>query len=180
MPTMDNGLNAPHYQQQMQHQHLERQPQQFSMLSPAPVTCQRQISSNIYPTTSSNTSSSMKRGRVCSEESSASFPSSTYGIVAQPVIQMANCEPSSPPLISATPKKARSNNYRVPRSVKPSILTAMGTLAGGNSSNNGLQGSLSASVPMRRRLSGGHLDKYIGEHDNSMDIDTNRPRSMSF
>jgi len=122
----------------------------------------------------------MKRGRVCSEESSASFSSSTCGALTQPIFQMANRESSSPSSISATPKKARSNNYEVPRSVKPSVLTAMGTLAGGNSTNNGVQGSLYSSVPMRRRLSGGHIDKYIGEHDNNMDTDTNRPRSMSF
>jgi hypothetical protein len=62
----------------------------------------------------------------------------------------------------------------------------MGTLAGGNNSNISSQGSLSSntSVPMRRRLSGGHLDQYIGVHDSNMDgmdVDTNnRHRSMSF
>ena len=39
-------------------------------------------------------------------------------------------------------------------------------------------------VPMRRRLSGGKVDQYIGrDQDNNMDgmdIDANRPRSMSF
>jgi hypothetical protein len=37
------------------------------------------------------------------------------------------------------------------------------------------------TVPLRRRLSGGHLEEYIGHHD-IMDTDAsdNRPRSMSF
>ena len=75
--------------------------------------------------------------------------------------------------------------------MKPSILTAMGTLAGGgnnfNINNNASQGSSSSNthVPMRRRLSGGILDQFIGVDNNTMDgmdIDTNanRHRSMSF
>ena len=114
-------------------------------------------------------------------------------------------ESQSQTLLSATgtPKKARSTNYEVPRSVKPSILTAMGTLSdnissniGGVTSGVGIQGYLTPSltsnnsnnnntfVPMRRRLSGGKVDQYIGrDQDNNMDgmdIDANRPRSMSF
>ena len=83
--------------------------------------------------------------------------------------------------MSGTPKKARSKNYQVPHSIKPSLLTAMGTLAGGTSNRNGSQGSAGASVPMRRRLSGGHLDQYtMGGLDKSFDTDSDRPRRMSF
>lgn len=83
------------------------------------------------------------------------------------------------PVISALPqKKARSRTYEAPRVVKPSLLTAMGTLAASGASNV-IGGS---SVPVRRRLSGGHLEEFIGTFDQSMDTDTSdsRPRSMSF
>merc|ERR1712238_148506 len=183
-PLMGDRSNILHYQQQQQ-----KQQRQESLHSPYQ---QRQISS--VPATRHepilpNSNSSLKRGRVCSEESSAatSFASSTCDRPAQQ--RMADYDssqsissPQAP--FSTTPKKARSTNYEVPRSVKPSILTAMGTLAGGFSVT-GIQGSLSSNtiVPMRRRLSGGHLDQYVGEHDNTMDgmdIDMNRPRNMSF
>jgi hypothetical protein len=160
--------------------HHQLQP--FSMSSPAPVTWQQQFPSLVYPNSSSNIPTSMKRGRVYSEESSVSLPSLTCDTSTQRVMQMmTSCGGSSSQVpISGTPKKARSNNYRVPHSIKPSLLTAMGTLAGGMSNRNGLQGSVVASVPMRRRLSGGHLDQYIGGHDTTFDTDSNRPRSMSF
>jgi hypothetical protein len=124
----------------------------------------------------------MKRGRVLSEESSASLPSLTCDTATQHVIQVSDCSgSSSQEPASVTPKKkSRSNNYRAPHTVKPSLLTAIGTLAGGNSNKNGFQGSAAASVPMRRRLSGGHLDQYVGGHDKNFDTDPNRPRSMSF
>ena len=171
---MDNGFNAEYYQQQDHHQL-----QPFSMSSPAPLKWQQ---SHVYTGNSSTGSSSMKRGRVCSEESPVSLPSSTYATTAtRPVIQMTNCdESSSEAPISGTPKKRRSNNYQAPHTVKPSVLTAMGTLAGGSSNKNGVNGSFAASVPIRRRLSGGHLDQFIGGHDKSFDTDPNRPRSMSF
>jgi hypothetical protein len=91
------------------------------------------------------------------------------GMPAQPAPQQA---PASPPVSN---KRSRPNNYEEARTVKPSILTALGSLAGGG------QGGSNATVPLRRRLSGGALDEFIGGHDN-MDMDTtdSRPRSMSF
>ena len=160
---MNNGWNAQYYQQQTR---SNDKLQSFSMPSLAPVTRERSHSSQICPTNSANISSTMKRGRVCSEESSVSLHSLTRETSIQPGDDMGKV-PNS-----ITPKKARSNNYQVPRSVKPSLLTALGTLAGGSSET--------ASVPTRRRLSGGHLDKFIGDHDKSFETDPNRPRSMSF
>jgi len=187
---MGDRLNILHYQQQQQQQQHQQKRQQQEYLHSHYQ--QRQISS--VPVTRhepilSNLNSSMKRGRACSEESSAaaSFASSSCDRAAQQgMVDYESSQSISSPQasFSATPKKARSTNYEVPRSVKPSILTAMGTLAGGDSVT-GIQDYLSSnsSVPMRRRLSGGHIDQYIGEHNNNtdgMDIDTNRPRSMSF
>ena len=83
------------------------------------------------------------------------------------------------PVISSTPqKKARSSTYEAPRAVKTSILTAMGTLA-----SSGAPGTIpGGSVPLRRRLSGGHLEEFMGTQDLNMEMDTSesRPRSMSF
>lgn len=164
-------------QQQIQRQH---QLQEWSMSSQAAVMWQQQFPSHISPTTLSSPSSPMKRGRVISEESSAPYPSSTCDAVTQPLARSSSSSPTPSVPVSAIPKKARSNNYSAPRSVKPSVLTAMGTLAGGDDKIQGAQGYLSASVPMRRRLSGGQIDQYIGEHDKSMETDQNRPRNMSF
>ena len=173
---MDNGFSAQYYQQQDRHQL-----QPFSMSPPTPVEWEQQYTSRVYPATSSNASSSMKRSRVCSEESSVSLPSLTCDTATQSVIQITNyCESSSQAPISVTPKKARSNNYHAPRFIKPSILTAMGTLAGGSINKTGIQGSFASSVPLRRRLSGGHLDQFVGGHDKTVDTDPNRARSMSF
>jgi hypothetical protein len=92
------------------------------------------------------------------------------------------------PLPESSSKRSRSNNYEAPRTVRPSILTAMGSLAGGsNPQTTDARGSFgrgpnSASVPLRRQLSIGALDPFIGGHDN-METETNdasRPRSMSF
>jgi hypothetical protein len=93
-------------------------------------------------------------------------------------------------------KKSRSNNYQAPRSVKPSVLTAMGTLAAVGATTTTKTGAGSfhtapavasgtffpASVPIRRRLSGGHIEEFIGGHDHMDIVDTSdsRPRSMSF
>jgi len=176
---MNNALNTQYYEHQSQSRH---QIQPCSTSSSAPVTYQQQIPSYIHHATSSNSSFTMKRGRVSSEESSASLPSSTCGTASQHLIHTANLGgPSSTQApISSTPKKARPNAYEVPRSVKPSLLTAMGTLARGNLNKNGFGSFLAESVPMRRRLSGGHLDQYIWEHHTSLDTDPTRPRSMSF
>ena len=167
-------------QQQRQRQH---QLQEWSMPSQSAVTCQQQFPSHIYATTLSSPSSPMKRGRVISEESPSLYPSSTCDTVTQPLVRSSSSSLSTTTLsvpVSAIPKKARSNNYSAPQSIKPSVLSAMGTLVGGNDENQGVQGYLYASVPMRRRLSGGQIDQYIGEHDKSMDTDQNRPRNMSF
>ena len=96
---------------------------------------------------------------------------------------------------SITPKRARPSNYQAPRAVKPSLLSAMGTLASPTATTtNGTttlfsrmppamaSSASTTTVPMRRRLSGGHLEEYLGNHDN-MDMDggsDGRPRSMSF
>jgi hypothetical protein len=67
----------------------------------------------------------------------------------------------------APSKKSRSVMYQAPRDVKPSVLKAMGSIAGGT----------------RRRLSGGHLEEFLGGHDTMETGDMgaeSRPRSMSF
>ena len=82
---------------------------------------------------------------------------------------------SAVPLEPATQKKSRPNNYRAAREVKPSILTAMGSLVGG------AQVGSNISVSHRRQLSGGQLEDFLGGHDNmDMDVTDSRPRSMSF
>ena len=177
MVTESNWQNN---QQQMQGYHHRHQP--FSIPSTGPATWQAPYPSHVYPTTSSNNPSSMKRGRVSSEESSVSISPSTCDTTAtQSVGPMASFggQPSSQ-TISASPKKARSSNYQVPQSIKPSVLTAMGTLAGGNFNIKAKQGTVAASVPTRRRLSGGQIDQWVGNHVKSFDTDLDRPRSMSF
>ena len=77
-------------------------------------------------------------------------------------------------------KRSRSNHYHAPTVVQPSVLTAMGSLVGGT--NSATPAMVIGSVPLRRQLSGGALDQYIGAHDD-METDTSewtRPRSMSF
>jgi hypothetical protein len=114
---------------------------------------------------SQSSDGSQKRGR--GEDEGPSQP--TFVKVAM------HTAPEAPAPPSAAPKKSRPNSYVAPRVVKPSILTAMGSLVGG------VQGNSFSIVPMRRRLSGGALEDFIGGHDN-MDMDTadSRPRSMSF
>mmetsp|Transcript_12048 Transcript_12048/g.28562 ORF Transcript_12048/g.28562 Transcript_12048/m.28562 type:complete len:173 (-) Transcript_12048:74-592(-) len=172
---MDNGWNSQYHQQQTK---SNDDLQSLSMSSPVPVTQEQSLSSQIYPTSSANISSTMKRGRVCSEESSVSLHSITCEAAIQPGNHIGNCGGSPHVLNSINPKKPRSRKYQAPRSVKSSLLTALGTLAGGSSDKDGLH--VNGSVPTRRRLSGGHLDKFIGEHDKSNETDPNRPRSMSF
>ncbi len=177
-PIMENGFSAQYYQQQNHHR---LQPLSMSSQPPPPVTWEQQYPSRLYPTSFSHPSSSMKRGRVSSEESSGSISSLTCDTATQPPVRISNCDEPSPQVpVSTTPKKARSSNYRAPQSVKPSLLTAMGTLAGGTTSKNMIHGSVTASVPIRRRLSGGHLEQYIGGNEKAVDNDSNRPRSMSF
>lgn len=91
-------------------------------------------------------------------------------------------ETYSAPLQSSplTFKRSRPNKYEAPREVKPSILSAMGSLVGGGDSKSFVR------VPLRRQLSGSAIDAFLGASD-KMDMDqpaqpagTNRPRSMSF
>jgi hypothetical protein len=147
---MKNGSNIPH------------QPTApFGLPTQAPT-----LYNQSYPSSQSS-GGSQKRGR--GEDEGPSLPT-----IVQLPIETA-LEALAPP--SATPKKSRPNSYIAPRVVKPSILTAMGSLVGG------AQGNFfsNSSVPVRRRLSGGALEDYIGGHDN-MDMDTadSRPRRMSF
>ena len=93
---------------------------------------------------------------------------------------------------SLNSKRSRNATYQAPREVKPSLLTAMGSLVASTSSSSSAASSATSfpggSVGLRRQLSGGHLDPYLGINNNSMDMEpqTNsessfsRPRSMSF
>ena len=121
-----------------------------------------------------------KRGRD-DDGGSSSQPSQVGGGFAATPIQQQMPQQPPPPHPAADPcsassKRSRTSNYQAPREVKPSILTAMGSLVGGVHSGS------NTSVPQRRRLSGGYLDEFLGGHDN-MDMDhtaDSRPRSMSF
>jgi hypothetical protein len=134
-----------------------------------------QVASISTSTASSNSSSSTstpKRGRPdLVETNDASHQRAT--------MKAPTASYEETPLVSVAPKKkARSCTYEAPKVVKPSILTALGTLAA-----NGAPGSISGgTVPVRRRLSGGHLEEFLGTHDHNMEMDTSdfRPRSMSF
>jgi hypothetical protein len=114
---------------------------------------------------------SQKRDR--SDDSRPSQP--VYAYHAPAPVQPTEEAPPLP--ASSTPKKFRSNTYRAAREVKPSILTAMGSLAGASQAGS----RLGLSVPLRRQLSGGNLEEYLAGHDNmDMDVTDSRPRSMSF
>lgn len=112
------------------------------------------------------------------DDQSSSYQMSTGAHQGQPSPTSANCT-----IPERSSKRTRSNHYQAPTTVQPSVLTAVGSLVGGMDGRTQSSGSSSAAfVPMRRQLSGGALDKYIGAHD-SMDTDMNestRPRSMSF
>ena len=105
-----------------------------------------------------------KRGRR--EEQSESSDDSTAPV--QPALQ--------------SPKKTRCNTYIAPRTVPNSFINSMGTLvAPVPAAPSG--GSSNLRVHMRRQLSGGKIESFLGDHD-AMDVDTTsestRPRSMSF
>jgi len=70
-------------------------------------------------------------------------------------------------------KKSRSNRYEAPKVIKPSILTAMGSLVGGG----GLR-----DVPLRRQLSSSAIDSFLSGHDNMQTDEPSEsmPRRMSF
>ena len=78
---------------------------------------------------------------------------------------------------SPSSKKSRSNQYAAPKVAKPSILTAMGSLVGGG----GLR-----DVPLRRQLSGGAIDAFLGGNDDMQTdqpsdyYESSMPRRMSF
>jgi hypothetical protein len=125
----------------------------------------------MYNNQPSSVALSQKRGR--GDDSRPSVPVYTYcaPVPLQPT------EEAPPPPSSSTPKKSRTNTYRAAREVKPSILTAMGSLAGASQAGS----RLGLSVPLRRQLSGGNLEEYLGGHDKmDMDVTDSRPRSMSF
>jgi hypothetical protein len=114
---------------------------------------------------------SQKRGR--GDDSRPSLPA--YTCYAPVPVQPT--EEAPPPPLSSTPKKSRPNTYRAAREVRPSILTAMGSLAGASQAGS----RLGLSVPLRRQLSGGNLEEYLGGHDKmDTDMTDSRPRSMSF
>ncbi|KAG7356039.1 hypothetical protein IV203_000725 [Nitzschia inconspicua] len=208
-----------HLQQQYQHQHPQGNTQMpdFYGYAPAPHHPPQSIvfrppSTSVGSTSSTVSSASSalsahKRGRVGSEASSTSVLS------FQPQKHQQQFHPSAnPPIVqvvqyavlqhdhddvsqmgsASTPKKARASNYQPPRVVKPSLLTAMGTLANPYHNHSAATSASpflatnnnNSHVPMRRRLSGGHLEEYLGNHNDTMDgMDTsgeNRPRSMSF
>lgn len=125
----------------------------------------------IYNNQPSSVAVSQKRGR--GDDSRPILPVYTYygPVPVQPT------EEAPPPPPSSTTKKSRTNTYRAAREVKPSILTAMGSLAGASQVGS----RLGLSVPLRRQLSGGNLEEYLGGHDKmDMDVTDSRPRSMSF
>lgn len=77
---------------------------------------------------------------------------------------------------SPTFKKSRSNQYAASKVVKPSILTAMGSLVGGGGIRD---------VPLRRQLSVGAIDGFLGGRDSMQtdepsDQNESMPRRMSF
>lgn len=115
---------------------------------------------------------SIKRFRNDSESSDVS----SYSI-CQPAQQQAT-------------KKSRGNAYVAPRKVPKSFVSEVGSLAaatvaqdtrGLNSTGTSTLGSSMMRVHLRRQLSGGKLDPFLGDHD-AMDVDASdsRPRSMSF
>jgi hypothetical protein len=73
-------------------------------------------------------------------------------------------------------KRSRSNNYGAPKVIRPSILTATGSLVGGG----GRQDS-NVTVKLRRQLSSGDIEAFVGGHE-KMDMDSSdaKPRRMSF
>ena len=78
---------------------------------------------------------------------------------------------------STASKKSRTSNYQAPRVLKPSILTSTGSLVGGGGERNS-----HIKVTLRRQLSIGDIEAYMGGHD-KMEMDSTndtRPRSMSF
>jgi hypothetical protein len=169
--TMEHIINM--HQNSMDHYGYSSRPHQApSTIGHSP----RLLAASESSTASSNSSlstSTQKRGRLDHVDRADSY----FHYHSSLQIPLVGNEET--PFVCVTPqKKARSSTYEAPRAVKPSILTAMGTLA-----VNGAPGPINGgSVPVRRRLSGGNLEEFLGTRDQNMDTDTSdsRPRSMSF
>ena len=99
--------------------------------------------------------------------------------VPQTPVVITDQSPHYVPEQNHSPKKSRPNNYIAPRVVPTTFTSTMGSLVK-NGANTGMQKS-NTRVQLRRQLSGGKLDAYLGS-DDSMDVDNSdsRPRSMSF
>eukprot|EP00980_Cylindrotheca_fusiformis_P025348 scaffold13478_cov132-Cylindrotheca_fusiformis.AAC.41 len=116
-----------------------------------------------------------KRNRDDDGERSHNVQSPSSSTTAQPETYEVPLQAPPP-----TSKRSRSNKYKAPREIKPSILSATGSLVGGVGPN------MFTRVPLRRQLSGSAIDAFLGVAD-SMDTDNpsdpagiDRPRSMSF
>jgi hypothetical protein len=157
-------------QQHCGYSSLPHQPPGIMVHDPHQMTS---IKASSAPSDASSLTASQKRGRGDHDEVAGS------GQHSGPLENPPSFYEETPVICVSSQKKARSSNYVPPRAVKKSILTAMGTLA----TTNGPPGAISGgSVPLRRRLSGGHLEEFMGTHDQNMEMDTadSRPRSMSF
>jgi hypothetical protein len=137
--------------------------------------------------------STPKRGRTDSE-------STTYETT--PNIYYQHAEMQQPlALPQSSSKKSRANNYIASRPVTKSLISTMGSLAGpppcvstntrsssesASSSATAYASNLSSNpnlrVHLRRQLSGGQLDPFLGGDHDDMDVEPadSRPRSMSF
>jgi hypothetical protein len=136
--------------------------------------------------------STPKRSRTDSE-------STTFETIDNTYYQHAEMQP--PALPQSSSKKSRANDYIASRPVTKSLVSTMGSLVGPNPSvstssrslGTGTSSSATASasnlssnpnlrVHMRRQLSGGQLDPFLGGDHDEMDIEPadSRPRSMSF
>lgn len=90
-------------------------------------------------------------------------------------------KPQAPPSLQGEgrAKRTRPNNYIAPRVVPTTFTSAMGSLVK-NGASTGSEKS-NSRVQLRRQLSGGNLDAYLGSDDGmEVDIPEQRPRSMSF
>ena len=93
-------------------------------------------------------------------------------------------QPTDP--AESSSKRSRGNAYIAPRTVPKTLVSVMGSLApmptcGALASTQGSTGSSGIERVGTRRLSGGNIHDFLGDHD-AMDVDNSdaRPRSMSF
>ena len=134
--------------------------------------------------------STPKRSRTDSESTTFETTDNTY-------YQHAEMQP--PALPQSSSKKSRANNYIASRPVTKSLISTMGSLVGpphsvmtsSRSTSTSSSATTSASnlssnpdlrVHLRRQLSGGQLDPFLGGDHDEMDVEPadSRPRSMSF